>query len=393
MAQPGRTRIVPAEGRADHPALELPAVHGARSRWSRARRRQRRDRQTVRDIAPHLGPCAHSPPIHGPGGRRGYRGRGRRDHRLLEQRFDHILYRATSAWRGSSWPLPPAPTPVTLELGGKSPCLVAGDANLDVAAARIVWGKFLNAGQTCVAPITYWSSAGGGAAARGAGAAHPRVLRRGRGREPRLRADRDRAPHSAIRAARPASGSTTADGWTSRSATTSRPSCSATTSDGALMQEEIFGPVLPVIAVDDMDAAMRLVATAQTRHHVFTRDGARRSGSRFVVRRARLHQRRGDLHELPELPFGGVGASGMGRIQRLVRFRNVQPHEAVMTRSLGSTCRSATRRTTTPRRACSKLVRWAEVGEPQIRMESADHFPLAPLPSCVTPCTVRPAQP
>jgi aldehyde dehydrogenase (NAD+) len=43
-------------------------------------------------------------------------------------------------------------TPVTLELGGKSPCVVDADADVDVAARRIAWGKFLNAGQTCVAP-------------------------------------------------------------------------------------------------------------------------------------------------------------------------------------------------------------------------------------------------
>ena len=43
-------------------------------------------------------------------------------------------------------------TPVTLELGGKSPCIVDRHADLDVAARRIVWGKFYNAGQTCVAP-------------------------------------------------------------------------------------------------------------------------------------------------------------------------------------------------------------------------------------------------
>lgn len=42
--------------------------------------------------------------------------------------------------------------PVTLELGGKSPCIVHKDANLEVAAKRIAWGKFMNAGQTCVAP-------------------------------------------------------------------------------------------------------------------------------------------------------------------------------------------------------------------------------------------------
>jgi aldehyde dehydrogenase (NAD+) len=43
-------------------------------------------------------------------------------------------------------------TPVTLELGGKSPCIVDRDANIDLTARRIVWGKFLNAGQTCIAP-------------------------------------------------------------------------------------------------------------------------------------------------------------------------------------------------------------------------------------------------
>ena len=43
-------------------------------------------------------------------------------------------------------------TPVTLELGGKSPCIVDPSANLEVSARRIVWGKFVNAGQTCVAP-------------------------------------------------------------------------------------------------------------------------------------------------------------------------------------------------------------------------------------------------
>ena len=43
-------------------------------------------------------------------------------------------------------------TPVTLELGGKSPCIVDDDADLKAAARRIVWGKFLNCGQTCVAP-------------------------------------------------------------------------------------------------------------------------------------------------------------------------------------------------------------------------------------------------
>ena len=49
-------------------------------------------------------------------------------------------------------------TPVTLELGGRSPVILAPDADVELAAARIAWGKFLNAGQTCVAPDHVWGS-------------------------------------------------------------------------------------------------------------------------------------------------------------------------------------------------------------------------------------------
>ena len=47
-------------------------------------------------------------------------------------------------------------TPVTLELGGKSPCIIAADADLRVAARRVAWGKTFNAGQTCIAPDHIW---------------------------------------------------------------------------------------------------------------------------------------------------------------------------------------------------------------------------------------------
>lgn len=72
---------------------------------------------------------------------------------LLEQKFDYIFFTGSvsvgkTVMRAASQYL----TPVTLELGGKSPCIVDETANLELAARRIVWGKFLNAGQTCVAP-------------------------------------------------------------------------------------------------------------------------------------------------------------------------------------------------------------------------------------------------
>ena len=72
---------------------------------------------------------------------------------LLAQRFDHLFYTGNGTVARVVMAAAAAHlTPVTLELGGKSPAIVTAGANLDVAAHRIVWGKFLNAGQTCIAP-------------------------------------------------------------------------------------------------------------------------------------------------------------------------------------------------------------------------------------------------
>ncbi|XP_006877494.1 PREDICTED: fatty aldehyde dehydrogenase [Chrysochloris asiatica] len=72
---------------------------------------------------------------------------------LLKQRFDHILYTGSTAvgkivMEAAAKHL----TPVTLELGGKSPCYIDKDCNLDIACRRITWGKYMNCGQTCIAP-------------------------------------------------------------------------------------------------------------------------------------------------------------------------------------------------------------------------------------------------
>lgn len=73
--------------------------------------------------------------------------------KLLQNRFDKIFFTGSTkigkiVYEAAAKHL----TPVTLEMGGKSPCIVTANANLDVAVKRIVWGKFLNAGQTCIAP-------------------------------------------------------------------------------------------------------------------------------------------------------------------------------------------------------------------------------------------------
>ena len=73
--------------------------------------------------------------------------------KLLKERFDHIFFTGGEAI-GKKVMTAAAKhlTPVTLELGGKSPALVISETDLDVTAKRLVWGKGLNAGQTCIAP-------------------------------------------------------------------------------------------------------------------------------------------------------------------------------------------------------------------------------------------------
>ncbi|MFM6208999.1 aldehyde dehydrogenase family protein, partial [Planktothrix sp.] len=72
---------------------------------------------------------------------------------LLAEKFDHIFF--TGGTRVGQIVMEAAAkhlTPVTLELGGKSPCIVDDNIQLDYTAKRIIWGKFVNAGQTCIAP-------------------------------------------------------------------------------------------------------------------------------------------------------------------------------------------------------------------------------------------------
>ena len=122
---------------------------------------------------------------------------------LLEQRFDHIFYTGNgTVGRVVMTAAAKHLTPVTLELGGKSPAIVAADANIQVAARRIAWGKFVNAGQTCVAPDHVLVEAVGRAGVpRRAVRRDHRVLRRRPEHVTRLRAHRQRA------SLRPADGS------------------------------------------------------------------------------------------------------------------------------------------------------------------------------------------
>ncbi len=203
---------------------------------------------------------------------------------LLGQKFDHILY--TGNERVAQIVMTAAAkhlTPVTLELGGKSPCIIDKSADIEVAASRIAWGKFINAGQTCVAP----DHVHGG-----------RVDVARRYVEPTIVLD-------------PAV-------------------------DSELMTEEIFGPVLPIITVDEMHHAIKFVVDRPKplALYVFTKSKAledavldRISAGSVCINDAVIFM------VSPELPFGGVGNSGMGRYTGWYGFETFSHMRPVMKRS------------------------------------------------------------
>lgn len=239
---------------------------------------------------------------------------------LLEQRFDHVFF--TGGERVARIVALAAAkhlTPTTLELGGKCPAYVdasLSDRDLAAAAKRLAWGKFLNAGQTCVAPDHVLTTAGG---ARRLVPALARAVTELFGADPATSTSYGRilsAAHVDRLQALMASGTVVVGGATSREERYVAPTVLTDVDPASpVMQEEVFGPVLPIVSVQGLDAAIDLVNSRPTplALYAFTRSpsvearlvGETSSGAVGVgVPAAHL--------SVPGLPFGGVGASGTG---------------------------------------------------------------------------------
>lgn len=237
---------------------------------------------------------------------------------LLEQHFDHIFYTGNGAvGRIVMTAAAKHLTPVTLELGGKSPVVLDQDADLAAAAQRIVFGKFLNAGQTCVAP-DYVLAIGDTAKAvepHLASAVHELY-----GADPAASAEYGRIVnerHFDRLTGLLGSGRTVTGGTHDRATRYLAPTVLTDVSpDSAVMKEEIFGPVLPIVSVPDLDAAIAFIndrdkplalyaftASDDTKQRLLTETSS--GALTFGIPVAHL--------TAPELPFGGVGESGMGR--------------------------------------------------------------------------------
>ncbi|MGW3071501.1 aldehyde dehydrogenase family protein [Kitasatospora sp. NPDC001132] len=237
---------------------------------------------------------------------------------LLEQRFDHIFYTGNgTVGRIVMAAAARHLTPVTLELGGKSPVVVDPGADLAVTARRIASGKFLNAGQTCVAP-DYVLAVGDTAAALERELAD--AVRELYGEDPAASTEYGRIVnerHFDRLTALLGDGRTVVGGEHDRATRYLAPTVLADVPATApVMRTEIFGPILPVLPVPDLDAAIAFINERDKplALYAFTE-------SADTKRRLAEETSSGALSfglpvshlAMPELPFGGVGESGMGR--------------------------------------------------------------------------------
>jgi len=255
---------------------------------------------------------------------------------LLEQKFDHIFY--TGSTKIGKVVMAAAAkhlTSVTLELGGKSPCIVHNDIDMAITCNRICWGKYLNCGQTCIAPDYILLT-------------DPSLLQpfvegiknaciRSYGVDPKVSPDYGKIVSKnhfmRIKNLVNATVSKAADNESTTSETTKTEKIefggdmdeeslyiaptiiSGVTENSAIMSEEIFGPILPIMIVKGIDEAINYVNSHDKplALYLFSNDSSvvsqvlhYTSSGGCCVNDVMMHV------SCPALPFGGVGPSGTG---------------------------------------------------------------------------------
>lgn len=257
---------------------------------------------------------------------------------LLEQRFDHIFFTGSMAvgkivMAAAARNL----TPVTLELGGKSPCIIHEDCDLEVAARRVAWGKFLNAGQTCVAPDYVLVHE---TAAEGLVANLKASVRRFFGDDPKTSADYARIindKHFDRVSKLISDGHIECGGEIDAATRYIAPTIlTGVIASAQVMSQEIFGPVLPVITYTAIEEAIGFVNTRPKplALYLFSNSPAIRdqvishtSSGGVCINEVVTHL------AVPGLPFGGVGASGIGACHGRASFDTFSHAKGVLTKS------------------------------------------------------------
>ena len=257
---------------------------------------------------------------------------------LLEEKFDHIFFTgSTQIGKIIMSAAAKHLTPVTLELGGKSPCIVEADTHLEYTARRIVWGKFINAGQTCVAPDYLLVNRIIKTALL---ERIKQCIRDFYGETPSTSPDYPRIinQHHFNRLCELLdSGEIIIGGDTNPTDRYIAP----TVIDGidwnaALMQEEIFGPILPVLEYTDLSEAIAQVNARPKPLALYFFSNNQQQQQRVLqetfsggvcINDTIIHL------ACSTLPFGGVGDSGIGRYHGKASFDTFSHQKSVLNRS------------------------------------------------------------
>lgn len=254
---------------------------------------------------------------------------------LLNEHFDYIFFTGSQTvgkevMRHAAAHL----TPVTLELGGKSPCIVEESANIKLAARRIVFGKYLNCGQTCVAPDYIYCDR---KIKDQLLAEIKRQIKRQFRSEPLTNKNYGKLineKHFDRITKLIDSSKVVFGGKCDRTTLKIEPTVmDHVTFDDAVMQEEIFGPILPILTYDSLDQAIHKINSMPhpLALYVFTSD---KTAARKVT--ARCGFGGGCINDTiihlatSEMGFGGFGESGMGSYHGKDGFRTFSHYKSIV---------------------------------------------------------------
>ena len=254
---------------------------------------------------------------------------------LLDQKWDYIFFTGSqSVGRQVLAKAAPNLTPATLELGGKSPCIVDETADIALAAKRIVWGKFLNCGQTCVAPDYILCRP----------EVKSRLIRELQkqihlqfGAQPCLNQNYGKMineKHFLRVCGLIDPGKIVIGGQTDAASLQIEPTVlDGVTWDDAVMQEEIFGPVLPILTYEDIRDLPQIVNGRAKPLALYIFSGNKKH-IRYITEYCQFGG--GCVNDCvihlatSAMPFGGVGESGMGGYHGKASFETFTHQKSIV---------------------------------------------------------------
>jgi aldehyde dehydrogenase (NAD+) len=253
---------------------------------------------------------------------------------LLDQKYDYIFFTGgASTGREILAKAASNLTPCSLELGGKSPCIIDEDADIELAARRAVWGKFVNAGQTCVAPDYFYVHEKVHDAFLAAVKKDIRAFyydREGKLNDsfPHLISDKHVAKVSAFLDPAKIVAGGHLEGRILEPTVMDH-----VTWEDKVMSDEIFGPIMPILTFDNLDEALKVINGKDKPLAFYYFSKNKKKGLQILARSPFGGGCYNDtiMHLTNEnLPFGGVGRSGMGSYHGAQSFKTFSHQKSVL---------------------------------------------------------------